>query len=141
MSTWLYQMSVGESGYTPGCYRTEVWEGEQLNWNIGRCISHGQGKPLAGDLLVLFWTATKNPEPGLYGWGVVTDIDEDGTRVKFRPAPPSDSLKMAPVWDNEVRKLVEKVRSGGNQGTMWDIRPNEFSLVRRKIMRWMRGKA
>jgi hypothetical protein len=140
MAAWLYQMSVGGVGYTPGEYRAEVWERKEMEWGVGKRVPRGQGDPSAGDLVVLFWSVTKNPEPGVYGWGVVVGVSKSGERLKFCPTSPSDSLKMAPIWDDELKALVDQIRGGVKVGTVWGIKPEELTLMREKIVGRARGR-
>jgi len=129
MACWLYQMSADL--YSQGRYRTEVWEGNPVtNWSIGE----SKRKPkevLPGDIVVLFFARTGAVDPGIYGWGVITLFDKEV--IDFRPASPSDYLKMNPLWDDEISAIVDRIRGGMPQGTMWPVDDGTLEQLRQKI--------
>jgi len=134
MQAWLYQMSTATDWY-PKDYCLEVWEGDIVPWPVGQIKSREKNKklPEAGDLIVFFFAKTRNDDPGIYGWGVITDFNSRTNKIKFGVTPPSDYLKMDPIWDKEIEKLIDKVRGGMNQRTMWSLTRDELDEVRRKI--------
>jgi len=129
MTCWLYQMR--NDYYSHGRYRTEVWEGHPVtNWGIGE----SKRKPteiLPGDMVILFFAKAGAQEPGIYGWGIITLFDKEV--IDFRPAPPSDYLKMNPLWDDEVSDIVDEIRGGMPQGTMWEVDDEPLERLRQKI--------
>ena len=129
MAYWLYQMRADR--YSPERYRTEVWEGNPVtNWSVGE----SKRKPkevLSGDTVILFFARTGADEPGIYGWGIITLFDKEG--IDFRPAPPSDYLKMNPVPEKEVIRIIDKIRGGMPEGTMFPVDNEELKHLRQKI--------
>jgi len=117
--------------YSHGRYRTEVWEGHTVtNWYIGE----SKRKPkevLAGDMVILFFAKSGAHEPGIYGWGIITLFDKEV--IDFRPALPSDYLKMNPLWDDEISDIVDGIRGGMPQGTMWEVGDEALEQLRQKI--------
>jgi hypothetical protein len=129
MACWLYQMA--NYNFSHGRYRTEVWEGNTVtNWWIGE----SRRKPteiLPGDIVILFYVKTGAQEPGIYGWGIITLFDKEV--INFRPSTPSDYLKMNPLWDDEIGNIVDKIRGGMPEGTMWEVDDNILKRIRQKI--------
>ena len=129
MACWLYQMSYPL--YTHELYRAEVWEGSLvMNWSIGEATRRPTQVSL-GDTVVLFYARTDAHDPGIYGWGVIASFD--GEVIHFRPAPPSDYLKMAPVPEEEVRGIIDSIRGQVPMGTMWEVDEEALARIRRKI--------
>lgn len=136
MVAWLYQMTTNnEEPWGPEEYRMEVWEGNTVTWPVGSIDFRGGVAPKRGDILVLFFSKSKTDEPGLYGWGIITDVISEGTRprLRFVPSSPSDFLKMSVCWDGEVEKLSDQIRGKVKQKTMWAIKPEEMREIRKKI--------
>jgi hypothetical protein len=131
MAFWLYQMRVDY--YSHDRYRAEVWEGAVVqNWTLGE--SKRRPKEVTpGDLLVLFYAKAGATEPGIYGWGIVTFFDRKTGEMHFRPAPPSDYLKMNPVPEEDVIKIIDKIRAGMPQRTIFPIGDEELKKIRQKI--------
>ena len=129
MAHWLYQMSTDY--YSHKRYRTEVWEGTIVtNWTIGE----SKRRPTdvqPGEIVILFFARTGAQDPGIYGWGTITFFD--GEVLNFRPASPSDYLKMNPMWDKEVSDIVDEIRGGMPQGTMYDMTDGQLRELRQKI--------
>ncbi len=136
MSMWLYQMSAQR--WEPEEYRQEVWEGEILRWPVGQLVRRGQEMPAPGDTVLLFFAKTGNLEPGIYGWGVVLSYDDARKSLSYRPTSPSDYLKMDPVWGNDIRSLIDQIRAGMTQGTMWHIPNKTAGAIRLKVRRRLR---
>jgi hypothetical protein len=137
MASWLYQMtSNDEEPWSPNEYRMEVWEGMPITWPVGKVIYRDQPRVARGDTVVFFFTKTRNEQPGFYGWGIVLEVVESKARnrIKFQVCPPSDFLKIAVVWDNQLEKLVDKVRGPMAQATMWALKDDEFALIKRKFV-------
>ena len=129
MAHWLYQMST--EYYSHERYRTEVWEGTIVtNWFIGE----SKRRPTdvqPGEIVILFFARTGAQDPGIFGWGIITFFD--GDVINFRPAPPSDYLKMNPLWDDEISGIVDEIRGGMPQGTMYEVDDDIFEQIREKI--------
>jgi hypothetical protein len=131
MSVWLYQMSHRD--WPPERYREEVWEGELSSWPAGKVI--GGTNPEPGDSMVLWYARTGNPDPGMYGWGVVvgTSAIQRRKRIRWRPVTPSDYLKMNPLLDDETAAIVDQVRKGMPRATMWPIPHKHMRTIRERI--------
>jgi hypothetical protein len=134
MSYWLYQMST--SVWAPDQYRIEVWEGEHTNWLINRKVPK-DNSPKPGDIMVLFYAPAGESDPGIYGWVIVTRFD--GEEVRFRTSFPSDYMKMHPVWDDEVKDIINKIRGKTATGTVWEIEETLFKQLRHKISDHVNG--
>lgn len=129
MACWLYQMRA--DWYSPERYRTEVWEGNPVtNWDIGK--SKRKPKEVqSGDTVILFFVRTGADEPGIYGWGIITLFDKEV--IDFRPASPSDYLKMNPVPEKEVIKIIDKIRGRMPEGTMFPVDAEALKQLKQKI--------
>jgi hypothetical protein len=123
--------------YSHERYRAEVWEGYPVtNWGIGE----SKRKPTEvqpGDMVILFFAKAGAREPGIYGWGIITLFDKEV--INFRPAWPSDYLKMSPLWDDEISDIVDEIRGGMPQGTMWKVKEESLGKIRQKIAEHIRG--
>lgn len=128
MAYWLYQMS--SPVWSSGLYRLEVWEGEHTNWQISRKVPKNKS-PQMGDIMVLFYAPSGESDPGIYGWAVV--IRFDGYEVRFMPSSPSDYMKMNPVWDDDVKNIIDQIRGRVATGTVWEIEDSLFKQLRQKI--------
>jgi hypothetical protein len=135
MACWLYQMRADQ--YSHERYRTEVWEGNTVtNWSIGE--SKRKPKEVQpGDTVILFFAKTGADEPGIYGWGIITLFDKEV--IDFRPAPPSDYLKMNPLPEQEIIKIIDKIRGGMPEGTMFPVGAEELKHIRQKIAKHVYG--
>ena len=78
--------------------------------------------------MVLFYTGG---DPGIYGWAVILRYEDK--EVYFRPTPPSDYLKMKPLWNNEVKNIIDQIRGTVKQGTMWEINITLMKKLREKM--------
>jgi hypothetical protein len=134
MAYWLYQMSSKD--WSSNLYRLEVWESEHTNWQIHRKVPADK-TPEAGDTMVLFYAPAGENDPGIYGWAVV--IRFDGIEIRFKPSSPSDYMKMKPVWDNEVKNIINQIRGRVAQGTVWEIEESLFKQLRQKIVAHLYG--
>jgi len=136
MAAWLYQMTANDDEpWGPEEYRIEVWQGQTVTWPVGKLSSSDGRSPSPGDIIILFFAKSNNAEPGVYGWGIVSAFIErkPRSRVKFLPTPPSDYLKMAPLWNDGIDKLINEIRGGFNQGTMWQMTVEQLNVVRLHI--------
>jgi enoyl-CoA hydratase/carnithine racemase len=70
--------------------------------------------------MVLFYTPNNEYDPGIYGWVVVTMLDEE--ELSFRTSSPSDYMKMNPVWDDEVKYIIINGAGGKSFSSGADIK-------------------
>jgi len=134
MVFWLYQMSM--RGFSPEAYREEIWEGKTTAWPAGRIMT--DERPRQGDRILLWFTKTGNKEPGTYGWGVITKYRARSNVIEFRPAYPSDYLKMYPLYNDEVDRLVNEIRGPVPEATMWQVDESHARALREKIREWIK---
>jgi len=137
MGEWLYQMS--EDFYTPEEYREQIWEEELVHWPTGKIV--GDEIPGAGDTMALWYTKTGARHPGICGWGVILRCLPEEEDLLWRPVFPSDYLKMDPIYNEEVSRLVDVIRGGMPRATMWLIRPEHADRLRGAIRSWLGGSA
>lgn len=131
MACWLYQMNAEQ--YSHERYRTEVWEGTVTqNWTLGKS-THRPKNVMPGGILILFYAKTVAIEPGIYGWGIITFFDKEAEEMHFRPTSPSDYLKMNPLWDDEINNIINQIRGGMPEGTIWKVDNGTLEQLRRKI--------
>lgn len=143
MAYWLYQMRANDDeAYRPEQYRDEVSEGRTVTWSSMEPISvdvRGEGEPAPGDKVILFFCKTGlrgNEEPGIYGLGQIEAFvnEETGRTLTFRVEPPSDSLKMEPLWGPGIERLVNDIRGDWKQRTMWAVPAADFSRLAKQIL-------
>lgn len=143
MASWLYQMTQGD--YEPEFYRADVWENEISTWLARRITRKApqQGDPVPGDQIVFFYAKKGGKQAGIYGWAVITDWRrlDDATLIDFRPAAPSDQLKMYPWWDDAVEQLIKGVRKRIAQGTMFWIDDGTAAKLKAGILQWVYGSS
>jgi hypothetical protein len=48
-------------------------------------------------------------------------------------------MKMKPVWDNEVKNIINQIRGRVAQGTVWEIEESLFKQLRQKIVAHLYG--
>ena len=131
MQTWLYQMS--NAIWPVSQYRIEVREGEPLEWK-GTHIPPNKAKNItAGDAIILFYAPSGNDDPGIYGWGVISEYNPKRDILDFHVVSPSDYLKMDPLWDEEIKQVISKIRGKVAQGTLWSISQDDLAIIRSKI--------
>jgi len=137
MAYWIYQMSA--KYWLPERYRTDVWEGNDTIWDVNK-ISPTGDPPRPGDILVLFYAkaGVAVADRGIYGWAIIM-WHEDG-EVRFRPTPPSDYLKMNPLWNDEINYIINQIRGRMPRGTMWKVDDNLMERLREKIAQHVYGK-
>lgn len=136
MATWLYQMN--QKTWTPRRYRIEIWEGQPWQWQVNRMVGHDE-IPTAGDTVAFFYAPSSGLEPGFYGWAVVMEWLPDTSEMTFRPAAPSDHLKMHPWWDDEAQKLADDIRGRVKQATLWYIEDQNTRQLRDGLRHWLCG--
>jgi len=118
-------------------YREEVWEGATNDW-LPKKIT-GTDMPKRGDIIVLWYVKTGiKKDMGLYGWGVILKFTkgEKISSIRFRPAPPSDYLKMDPLYNTDIQDLIDEIRGKPPRGTMWEINnlnADKIKAIMRKI--------
>jgi hypothetical protein len=95
--------------------------------------------PEDGDTVVFFYAPAGADEPGFYGRAVVTRYEEKegDKRLYFRPAAPSDHLKMFPWWDEAAKKLADEIRVPVAQGTLWPVSAQAAAAIRKGITSWL----
>ncbi len=149
---WLYQMSSGGRGglwqslddntpWYPSSYRKGVKEGEPIIWDVGNIYKREEAKVSSGDTVIFFFckTGEDDPEtgdlrPGIYGWGkIITPPESIGDTIEFQVAPPSDKLKINPLWCKDIERLTNEIRRKVYQGTMWNIKPSELKQLGKRI--------
>ena len=135
MATWLYQMSA--ESYSPERYREDVWEGQITRWPTGNVRSESGAELSPGDIIILAFVKTGTHEPGIYGWGIITNYREGSQTIFFRPTYPSDFLKMIPIWGGDVSDILDKIRGPVKVGTMWEMQYEFVAKLREKIHAWI----
>ena len=134
MATWLYQIT--EKRWSPERYRVEIWEGEKWAWGCGSTSSMGQS-PAPGDTVVFFYAPTGGKDPGFYGWAVILEWLKEDNSLYFRPAAPSDNLKMHPWWNTDAQALADSIRGPMKQKTMWLVSAELVGPLRVGINSWL----
>ncbi|MBI4284102.1 MAG: hypothetical protein HY663_06500 [Chloroflexi bacterium] len=139
MISWLYQMSVKDLRYnwSHEQYWADVCEGKVTkDWEVGT-VRPKDYEPEEGDEIVLFYVPSADKKPGVYGLGDVKRYDEDGKTIDFEPKAPSDRLKMNPMWDEEVKDIIHKIRGKVSRGNMWVIPTDLLTQLKEMIARHM----
>ena len=113
-AVWIYQLSSGE--WSQGEYRLEVREGHYVSWGIGS--KRGSRDPEPGDRIVCWWAKTGATEYGVIGWGTVHG-ETYGGGIRWIPHSPTDRWSMSPVQSDELDDVVNRIRGGFNQATMF----------------------
>ena len=132
MNAWLYQM-VTDDSWSPEHFRVTVWQGKDITWAHSKVLAAGNRKPTPGDPVIFFFAKKGTKHPGIYGWGVVIKVYAKKEEFTFRAAPPTDLLKMDPLWDNETEGLVDSIRGKVPLGTTWAISPDQYAALALKI--------
>jgi hypothetical protein len=125
-------MSIPQ-GWDPRDYRLKVWEDRPIRWPVGKIVSRGLKEITPGDAIILFFVKTGKDYPGIYGWGVIDKYNEQRNEIVFQVTPSSDYLKTDPIGDEDVEKLIDRIRGKGKQGTLWGISRDEFSILCNKV--------
>jgi hypothetical protein len=140
MACWLYQINA-LTQYSQERYRSEVWEGNVVtNWTIGDALSKPK-EMMPGDTIILFYVKASKIDPGIYGWGVIIAFDKESEDLNFRPASPSDYLKMNPVPERSVIAIIDVIRGKMTQKTIFKVEPKELEQLRQKIAEHVYGIA
>jgi len=116
---------------SPEEYREEVWEGKTIRWGAWQ-IRTGE-RPAKGDGIFLWFAKTGNKEPGIYGWGVIMKYEPRSNHITFRPAHPSDYLKMYPLYNRQLERIVSEVRGKMKAATMWRMEERHALALREMI--------
>lgn len=132
MNPWLYQMAEDED-WTPEDFRLTVWEREPVTWEHKKIMSLNGVKPMPGDPLVFFFAKSRTKTPGICGWAVITKVYPRKGELTFQAVPPTDLLKMNPLWDNEVEELINDVRGPHPRGTTWEVSEDAYAAFAQKI--------
>lgn len=134
MTVWLYQMTLDH--YSPAKYRAEVIEGKLIDYfESGKISSKSKATPQPLDLVFFFFTPSGklNPDPGIYGWGVISGHIGNPKKISFTPTAPSDVLKLHPLWNPAVKASVDRIRGPVKQGTMWEVESNDWVEIQRAV--------
>jgi hypothetical protein len=142
MAMWMYQLS--QLIWPTDRFRLEIWEGERWRWNILKVqrMDPQRKGPRRGDILVFYYAPYGGEEGGFYGWGVITDVyeTEKGNFLYFRPVTPTNFMKMCPWNDDKSREIVDKIRGGFRQGTLWHVPQEIESEIRKGFHNWITGQ-
>jgi hypothetical protein len=111
---WIYQMSTKQ--WDQGSYRSSVAEGGHIAWPIGQ--KQTSRDPSPGDRIVCWWVKTGAPEFGVVGWGII-EGPAYGGGLLWNPRPPSDRWAMSPLISAELEDVVDRVRGGMRQATLY----------------------
>jgi hypothetical protein len=130
---WLYQ--VNSEFWTVEDYRYDSWEGDVNEWMHGTI--NGETDPQRGDIILVWFDKGTTEDPGLYGWGIVMDMDHLEKSIAFRPVFPSDLIKMKPIFEDEIEEIVDKVKGEFPIGTMWALDKEAEKEVRELIYDWI----
>ena len=136
MSCWLYQ--INQKQWDPNRFRIEIWENERWSWSVGRAIQAQDLRP--GDSVVFFYAPAGGTDPGFFGWAVVLHWYQDDRTLYFRPASPTNHLKMHPWWNDEARKVADEARGKVKQGTLWPVADELWKRIRTGITTWIGGQ-
>lgn len=137
MTCWLYQINAKE-WWPSERYRTEVWEGQLVtNWTNG--LAKRKPKDVnPGDIIILYLVKAGTDEPGIYGWGIITSFHKEEF-IDFRPSPPSDYLKMNPVPEKEIIKVIREIRGGFDALSMYKMNDSQYKKLRQTIAEHVYG--
>src|SRR5687768_15527340 len=137
LTSWLYQMSARD--WPPERYREEVWERQITQWPTGRVA--GRSKPREGDLIVTWYAKTGSEDPGLYGWGVIVRFVTEFDQIRWQPVFPSDFLKLTPIYDEAIGRVITGIRGRVSQGTMWSLNRGQLSDIRSRVQGHIAGSS
>jgi hypothetical protein len=82
--------------------------------------------------MVLWYAESVTNEPGIYGWGVILGVSQDN--ILWRPVAPSDYLKMDPLFDEAIARVVNTIRGRMTRGTLWNVKKKEST----ELKSWIR---
>lgn len=133
---WLYQMS--EDMWPASQFRATVWEGVAEYWPTRTIRS--TDRPQQGDRLLCWYAPTGATMPGIVGWGVILGWFSDVDEIMWRAAPPSDALKMHPLFDDAVRARIDAVRGRFKQATMWPMAAGDAAWFAEQVRTWWGAK-
>ena len=75
----------------------------------------------------------------IIGKGNVTMYDEGKKTIDFEPIKPSDYLKRNPMWDGEVKGIIDEIKHNFNQGQMWVIPNDQLKRLNAMIDKHVNG--
>lgn len=134
MSMWLYQLGQ-DSAWPPERFRHEIWEQRRWHWEHGQ--KRSDDTPKAGDTLVFFYSKSGGGAPGLYGWAIVEQYDEENGLLYFMPSAPTDHLKMDPWYGDDVQTIIDSIRGGMPRATLFPINRSDQARIRTGIRSWL----
>ncbi len=84
--------------------------------------------------MVCWYAVSGAAEPGLWGWGIIISYAPEDDEIRWRPTFPSDLLKMAPMYDDQLNACVKHIRGRMAQGTMWLVEPDDAEVLTERIV-------
>ena len=145
MTTWLYQMNPAKifadgGTYTIADFQNDLATPTLFYWRTRNIIPKTQ-KPKAGDTILYWFVAAGTENPGLYGLGVIFGFgkrEEEGAKhkewISHLPVYPSKQLRKNPLYNAEIKKLINKVRNKQQSfGTMFKIDNNDATKLFNQI--------
>ena len=124
MKMWLYQLSrrrderghylPSKDQFPPSEFRSEIQEEKRKKWPYGKVTS--EERPQRDDVLVFFYAPAGEKDPGIYGWAVVKDCNDENKKLDFVPKHPTKNLMRNPWWDDNVKDIVDTIRGGSKPG-------------------------
>jgi hypothetical protein len=130
---WLYQMSADE--WPESQFRASVWESSTIYWPTGS-VRDTDARPVPGERMVCWYAPSGAELPGLVGWGVVLGFSSERNEIVWRPSPPTDAVKMCPIFDDELKSHIDVVRGGFPRATMWPVSVKEANYLATRIRTW-----
>jgi len=140
MTAWLYQMTTTDEPWSPEIYRKEVWEGRAIRgWGTGTPRNRGitDAAPSVGDVVIFYFCKGEllTDDIGVYGWGIILKSNPKAQRIDLRVSSPSDYLKMSPLWNGDMQRMIDTIRGNFTQLTMWAISLKELQEIRTMVRR------
>ena len=127
---WLYQISAER--WPIGQWRDEMWEGYKNRCRAGRMVG-SKDEIEDGDIIVFWYTKTAAKKDfGLYGWATAR-FNKQWSSIRFVLTTPSNYLKMDPINDEEMEKIVEEIRGNYKRANIFHINDELAKKVRHKI--------
>ncbi|MGD1120355.1 MAG: hypothetical protein ABR886_12890 [Dehalococcoidales bacterium] len=136
MNYWLHQSS--ESVWSISDYRVEMWENNNENWRLGTITPQGS-IPEQGDIVIFYYAKGHSFDCGIVGWGIVLRYDPIDYKertikeMRFRLSSPSDYLKMNPLWNDNIKNIINQIRGKQYRGNFWAINEDQMLVIRQEI--------